>query len=110
MNRSPDKANPFKRRGAGSLARDEVSSSFFFFIIGLEKNFQATTRIIFYMARVAIRIFSNFPRSQIFSKGTGSVSGNERNIFTSHPDYLRIRFRYLNEEMRIGRGGRVRSR
>lgn len=32
MNRSPDKANPFKRRGAGFLARDEVSSSFFFLL------------------------------------------------------------------------------
>lgn len=32
MNRSPDKANPFKRRGAGFLARDEVSSFFFFLL------------------------------------------------------------------------------
>lgn len=106
MNRSPDKANPFKRRGAGFLARDEVSSSFFFLLsVRGRKKFPSNDA---YNILCGHKDLLKFP--EIANLFEGSVSGNERNIFTSHPDYLRIRFRYLNEEMRVGREGRVRSR
>lgn len=106
MNRSPDKANPFKRRGAGFLARDEVSS-FFFFLLSVRgrKKFPSNDA---YNILCGHKDLLKFPEIANLFERTGSVSGNERNIFTSHPDYLRIRFRYLNEEMREnGEGGCV---